>query len=596
MVSEYGALYNRLERRGQWVLPSPRIFNPMLNALSRKARQVIKDPVLRQWLIGRALGRYQGEPVFTPHRPPYLEGLLPLKQQLPNPPTSFSELGIDKPRSAITLPLPGLDVTLNPGDEDRLFEQSFQDTETLLAVHRFAWIPLLGRDLDPAWVNSLWQAWQTTYRQPNDAWPWHPYTAAERAINILDFAGRHGLPGSANDTLKLLAAHGPAIAEQLEYFGDHHTSNHMANNGRGLFKLGLALGIDSYADMGAKILLNEAERIFLPSGILREGSSHYHLLLTRNYADAWLVAERFNRAEALALKTITKKAMSVIPNLFLSGGMPLVGDISPDCPPGFLSCLFNDNDGWFDLLDEDDAALIKSLRGSAEEGTVREDGWLKAEFGPWSGLWHASPEGWSHMPGHGHQDCGSFELHFGEEPIFVDPGRGAYGLTGEAQYFQSEAAHNGIVIDGCEPFPANKPYYCGLFRGKYAKNAPKLEKAENNVALTYGGYSRLRSVDSVTRQWAFSESAVEIEDQISGSNSHDIVQRLYTPLAISLNDDSVTLTGKESAFRLTSQTGSIKAMPTKIWKAYGQSLPGTVIQITSRSNLPWTSALKLEVA
>jgi hypothetical protein len=568
----------------------------MLNALIRKSRQVIEDPVLRQWLIGRALGRYQGEPAFTPHRPPYLDGLLALKQQSPNPPVSFSTLEVGRPQSAITLPLPGENVILNPGDEHALFKLEFKDTETLLAIHRFAWVPLLGKDIDPAWVNALWQAWRDTYRQPSHDWPWHPYTATERAINILDFAGRRGLPGPVDDTLELLAAHGPAIGEQLEYFGDHHTSNHMANNGRGLFRLGLALGIEAYADMGAQILLEEAKRIFRPSGILREGSSHYHLLLTRNYADAWLAAGHHNRGETPALKSITQRAMSVIPNLFLPGGMPLVGDISPDSPPHFLSCLFKGNNGWISLLDEDDTSQIKALRGTAKKEPLVEDGWLRGEFGLWSGLWHASPEGWSHMPGHGHQDCGGFELHFGEQPIFVDPGRGAYGSTGEAHYFQSAAAHNGIIIDDCEPYPANKPYYCGLFRDKYAKSTPKLNKIENYVTLTYVGYGGLQSVDSVTRQWTFSEGAVAIESQISGSNSHDIVQRLYTPLAVYQNDGSVTLTGKNSAFRLTSQTGSFEIEPTKIWHTYGHSEPGSVIIITSCNSLPYTNTMKLEVA
>ena len=85
----------------------------MLSALIRKTRQVAEDPVLRQWLIGRALGKYPGEPPFVPHRPPYLGGLLPLRLQLPNPLTSFSELATSKPQSPITLPLPGEDVTLN---------------------------------------------------------------------------------------------------------------------------------------------------------------------------------------------------------------------------------------------------------------------------------------------------------------------------------------------------------------------------------------------------------------------------------------------------------------------------------------------------
>jgi hypothetical protein len=568
----------------------------MLSALIRKTRQVAEDPVLRQWLIGRALGKYPGEPPFVPHRPPYLGGLLPLRLQLPNPLTSFSELATSKPQSPITLPLPGEDVTLKPGGEDGLFERTFADTETLLAVHRFAWVPLLGRDLDPAWVNALWQAWQKSYYQPDNSWPWHPYTAAERVINLLDFAERHGLPGPLKTTLDLLTAHGPAISDKLEYFGDHHTSNHMANNGRGLFRLGLALGIESYVDVGGKILIEEAKRIFFPSGILREGSSHYHLLLTRNYVDAWLAARVHNRPEETALKQVAKKAMAVVPNLFLPGGLPLIGDISPDSPPEFLSCLFKENDGWVELLDEDKIALIEGFRISVKQKISREDGWLQSEFGPWSGLWHASPEGWSHMPGHGHQDCGSFELHFRGERVFVDPGRGSYGSTADAYYFQSAAAHNGIMIDGIEPYPPNKPYYCGLFRKNYAKSAPKLEKTENSVSLTYGGYGHLGSVGDVTRQWMFSDNAIKIEDQISGSGSHNIVRRLYTPLAASLRDNTVTLTGKNRTFQLSSQSGSLKIKATDIWQAYGQSRPGSVICFTNRGNLPWTSVLSLEAA
>jgi uncharacterized phage-associated protein len=87
-----------------------------------------------------------------------------------------------------------------------------------------------------------------------------------------------------------------------------------------------------------------------------------------------------------------------------------------------------------------------------------------------------------------------------------------------------------------------------------------------------------------------------IEDNISGLKPHDVVQRLYTPLKVTLGNDFVTLTNKDKAFRLTSETGTIKAMPAKIWRAYGHSIPGTVIQITRRGQVPWTNILKLEVA
>ena len=64
---------------------------------------------------------------------------------------------------------------------------------------------------------------------------------------------------------------------------------------RGLYRLGLDLGLDACADLGGLILVEEAGRIFLPSGVLREGSSHYHLLAARNYADAWLAARAHDR-------------------------------------------------------------------------------------------------------------------------------------------------------------------------------------------------------------------------------------------------------------------------------------------------------------
>ena len=94
-----------------------------------------------------------------------------------------------------------------------------------------------------------------------------------------------------------------------------------------------ALGLEWAAECGARILEEEAKRIFSSSGVLREGSSHYHLLIARNYADAWLAARRHGRPEAAVLRDITSRAPAVVPWLILPGGMPLIGDVSPDCPP-----------------------------------------------------------------------------------------------------------------------------------------------------------------------------------------------------------------------------------------------------------------------
>ena len=329
------------------------------NDLKRKLGGLARDPVLRRWLLGRVLGRYRGAPSFRAHRPDYAEPYLPLAPEPVRPPDAFAELGAAEPEGAIALPLPGLTLTLAPGDAAAAFEGDFPDLETELALHRFAWLPLLGDQADPAWVGALWRAWSGRFGTPSPGWAWHPYTAAERAVNLLAFARRRGLPGPLGGTLACLAAHGPAITRGLEYFGDHHTSNHLANNGRGLYLLGLELGMENCTRLGAAILLREGARIFSPSGLLREGSSHYHLLLTRNYFDVWFAARRHRRPETQVLGEIVGRALVAARILKLSGGFPLIGDISPDCPPDYLEALAGGAaQGWISALGTEESGAV----------------------------------------------------------------------------------------------------------------------------------------------------------------------------------------------------------------------------------------------
>ncbi len=565
----------------------------MIDVLLRKGRQVLDDPVLRRWLLERFFFRTPGEPDFVAHRPPYLgdgwSGLAPEE-----PRAFFPELTAPPLRAPVEIPLPGETVRIEPGREAEAFDRPFADTETLLALHRFAWVPLMGDAASPALVAALWRAWAERFPVPSADWPWHPYTAAERAVNILSFARRHGLPAGA---ARLLAAHGPAIAERLEYFGDHHSSNHLSNNGRGLYLLGLALGLPRCAELGARILTGEAARIFRPSGILREGSSHYHLLLTRNYAEAWLAARTHHAPEEDALRAIAARALKVVPPLVLPGGMPLIGDISPDCPPAFLDGLHGGEGGWVSRLDADSRAAFAVLRaecGDFDAGLLAADGWLRADFGPWSGLWHASPEGWSCMPGHGHQDCGGFELHHEGEPVIVDPGRGAYGDEGEAALYRSSRVHSLLSLDGADPYPPNRPYYDPSFRARIGGPSPALIREPDGVVLRHAGFVRMgRGAGAVTRRWRFHREGLSLNDAVEGTGTHTVLRRLVTPLEVKAIPSGAVLRGAHRSYRLTTNR-PVTLHPVTRWTAYGQGAPATAIEIEAPVRLPWTSSLALE--
>ena len=572
----------------------------MFTSFSRKIRQIAGDPVLRKWLVRRLTGAAASPPTFAVHRPPYLNGLPGPDSQDPSPPVPFEPLVAEPPVDSIELPLPGLTLSLEPGSEKDVFTRPYADIETLLALHRFAWVPLLENfDANAAaWVQALWDAWRGSFSRPGKDWAWHPYTTAERAVNLLDLARTRGLPGPVDETVSLLAVHAAEIHRRLEYFGDHDTSNHLSNNGRALYRIGLALGLDWAVRAGAEILQHEAGRIFMPSGVLREGSSHYHLLLARNYADVWLAARRHVRPEEEALLQITRKALAVVPWLFLPGGMPLVGDISPDCPPEHLLGLAGLESGWVAGLPGDDrAALLAQIEKTrpTDSEDLSRDGWLRFSRGPWTGLWHAAPGGWPPSPGHGHQDTGAFELHFEDIPVFVDSGRGAYGEDADAKRYLSGLVHNTVTVDGADPYPNNKPSYDDAFRRDIAGPAPELTGGGDEVVLSHHGFGRLKGLGSLRRQWRFTNDAMILTDALEGDGRHLITRRFATPLEAEAGSGGVVLKGGAKTFHLNSPDASAAVKKITLWRAYGSGRPGSMIEFASDSALPWTGEVRLEV-
>ena len=569
----------------------------MISALGRKLQNLRRDPTLRRWVIARLTGRVKPPAPFTPHRPPYLARLLPLLSEAPTT-TVSNTMDTATPSGRIRLALAGKDVDVNTSDIDGFFDTRYDDLETQLSVDRFAWLAVVGESVSPSWINALWQAWCRRNPAPDDGWAWHPYTAAERAINILDAAAKYGWPGDVSETQRRLAEHAPVIAAKLEYFGDHNTSNHLANNGRGLYRLGGALNLPDARKIGFEILRHEALRLIGPGGVLREGSTHYHFLYVRNYADVWLCAVQAGLDdEAEAFAAILKPMAAAARRLRLKGGLPLIGDISPDIPPAFLLGVELGEGAWVETRSAAEQKLLSTLLNDVSEMDISVDGWHRIDAGPWQGLGFVSADGWPPMPGHGHQDLGSFELHFENEPIFVDPGRGAYGDTGDAALYRSADVHGTLTIDGAEPAPSNKPYYPAKFRHCIIGAAPLIARDSDILSLTHAGFQRLAGIGAVTRKWAFNADHLQILDSVDGTRTAELRRTFVTPMQVDVQGSKIELTGKSRSFRLRCEAGttSIKTDPVTLWYAYGRGREGTRITLTTMAVLPWQGQINLEV-
>lgn len=590
----------------------------MKSPVLRKFEQVVRDPVLQRWLFRRVLNREMtAASSGTDRLPDYLDPSRILSGQVDR--SDFHSACFQTPTGGCRLHLAGSGLVVQSGELSALFHRSFDDLEDYLALHRFAWLPVCQPS--PDWVAALWQEWVAGFGHDPQGWAWHAYTATERAVNMIDFASRHGAPGDVANFVNILHLHGRAISDGLEYFGELNTYNHLANNGRGLFRIGLAVGDAGMAASGALILTREADRIFDRSGMLREGSSHYQLLLCRQYMDCWLAARRAGHEAADALHDILTRILppcrlfagtgTVFPasppdpepvsESRIGSGMrpiPLVGDISPDCPPSFLLGLLPGHDasqGWTGTLSDDDRAACIALRDSVADPDVEavaDSGWHVHKSGGWSLLVHAAPGGWPFYPGHGHQDLGGFELHVGETQVFVDPGRGAYGEEGEAAFYRSGRAHNTLLVDEADPYPVNRPYYSETFRNAVIAVPPVVGREADGLTLTHAGFSRLRGVGQLTRRWQMDGTSFRISDRLEGKGRHQTVRRLYTTLEASAEGDDIILTDGIHRFRLMADR-AMTLSPAKVWVAYGRNVGGTVITISAAMKLP--AELNLEL-
>ena len=278
--------------------------------------------------------------------------------------------------------------------------------------------------------------------------------------------------------------------------------------------------------LGCEILL---AGILAPSGILNEGSSHYHLLYTQRYIDVWFHAERHKRSERTQFADIAQRMLAVAAHLAVNGRFPLIGDISPDCTPQYLEGLWQGLDeppGWVGRLSKEEWQALMALRAGASSvdlDQLRRDGWLRHQHGHWTGLWHSSPQGWSAMPGH-HQDI-QFRVGFRWCSLIVDLDVIAMAIGTQVKNVKA-SAHSGLVLNSASPYPPNKPYYDDAFRESVCGPSPEMSVDSDMVSLHHTGYSRFSNIGGVSRTWSFRDAALTINDQVEGYGQVQLTRAL----------------------------------------------------------------------
>ena len=220
---------------------------------------------------------------------------------------------------------------------------------------------------------------------------------------------------------------------------------------------------------------------------------------------------------------------------------------------------------------------------------LAEDGWHRFGAYDWQALAFVSPDGWPPMPGHGHEDLGSFELHHGTTRVIVDPGRGTYADADD----ERAQAHSGILIDGRGPMPVNRAYYSPAYRNRFIPGHPEMARSRSGRVLKYAGSGYGRQIGSVERSWIFTDNSVEIRDRIEGRGRHRISQRFIVPGIVEVIENSVMISIDGKRYQISGPVPAA-SVPCTSWEAYGCGNSATAITFDQAVTFPFEGLVKID--
>lgn len=240
------------------------------------------------------------------------------------------------------------------------------------------------------------------------------------------------------------------LKNSLEYPASGFVNNHILNNARALIMGGFFTGEKKYVNLGKEIYKLHLPEMISKSGYLKEGSSHYNLLLTKNLIEVFIISEKLNDVEfSEFLKSFAIKIFFASERLLSLGSnrkysYPTIGDISPDMPENWFNLKEESSQGWHQLWD---LGLLFKKDKIYQIKADKDEDWIIMENGKWKTLYFSHNNKNSYPFMHGHEDFGSFLLYYEGIEFLTDIGRYSYdnvskkGINGIEQN-----AHSTIIF------------------------------------------------------------------------------------------------------------------------------------------------------
>lgn len=438
---------------------------------------------------------------------------------------------------------PPLHLNAVPLPDAPTYRFSPSDPESHLSRNRWSDF-LLGftPESDPTPYFNRYLAWSESSPPLSD--PSHePYSTSERVCNLIFLLCSN--PSlqvvQPNDTAAFIHQSASWIYSRLEYIGPARYNNHLLNNARALYISGCILRENHFVSSSLDIINHIVPRLFDSSGCLREGSTHYHLLVSSWLFDIFLFSKitSTNPPSHLIYKIGAKAAYLcslLCDHLFPTASH--IGDISPDLSP--VLTIYR----------------LRLLHSSLLSSHVKAD-FLDFFYHQYHGslIFGSLPRHPKYFPTHSHQDATSFIWKIDNLEILIDPGRVDYRSSSYGTTQTQPELHNTLTIDGLAPYAGSLLSSANWQPEPYSTVKQHISYEDDTVILRHNGFSRVQDLSTHTRRISHSPHKLTIVDTIDGSGFHLVtVNFVFAPHFRLL--DSCTLTSPYGTLSMHCQSTS----------------------------------------
>lgn len=394
----------------------------------------------------------------------------------------------------------------------------------------------------------------------NDKMSNNPYEISERITNFIYFLIFHKktsieVPQDIKNYLDEITF---ILANNIEFYNEDLSGNHIINNARSLIVFGYFFDSDQHFNLGKELLSYMLPKLIYDKLFLRESSSHYQYLFTSWIFEIYIISKEKNDTK---FKLSLENCLSNLINgcLFFKTGKDneyvLIGDISPDKNPKWLENItsifltlskkqdVNKFDtGWASMISNIfDLNKYKFNFSEIKFDDLcfyKEAGYLKLKKFKWLIFKHIEKNTNFNMASHAHHDFSSIIVYYDNNEVLIDTGRLDYSDTIAGKYGKTAKAHNVITIDD-HPASLSKSdrHIPKAFKKRESDITFRNEKNFFEISLIHNGFKRInRKIEKHIRTIIIENKSISISDSIYGEGRIKLNSYFHFPESFVINN------------------------------------------------------------